>query len=299
MSTAAAGAGSVAQSTPSSAAIRRAAADDLGFRSAFESSGDERRRCSGSVDCRGEGAFDSLRQRPRPCLQADSRSPLRPPRCRPLWARRRGCASMPASRLSISSVAFSLSRRRARRPARTGSPSAFSQPTNVPSSMFQPRRGTVIGIAMFDTHSATRSRIACTIASTSGTTAALQRRAVRRRRVQPVQPADRGVEVVEAAVRDLGRDLRADAERGERLVHDQQPAGLRHRLQRSSPRRAGRPCAGRSPRPRSLRRPASRRLRALAAPCSASATTVTSRALADDRRLGRTGSRRRPPAPGP
>ena len=41
-----------------------------------------------------------------------------------------------------------------------------------------------------------------------------------------VEPADRGVEVVEAGVRHPGRDLGADAERREGLVDDQQPPGL-------------------------------------------------------------------------
>ena len=39
-----------------------------------------------------------------------------------------------------------------------------------------------------------------------------------------VEPADRRVEIVEAAVGDLGGDLRADPERTERLVDDQEPA---------------------------------------------------------------------------
>ena len=53
-----------------------------------------------------------------------------------------------------------------------------------------------------------------------------QRRAVRRRRVRPVEPANRRVQVVEALIGELRGDLGADAERGERLVDDQQPPRL-------------------------------------------------------------------------
>src|SRR5437763_12501538 len=103
--------------------------------------------------------------------------------------------NMPPSRLSISSVAFSLSRLNTRSPGRTASPSCFNQPANVPSSMFQPRRGMVIGIGMalsLGYQFADRLGDGFLVRHDGG----LQRRAVRRRAVDAVEPADRRVEVV-------------------------------------------------------------------------------------------------------
>src|SRR5437899_10923671 len=59
-----------------------------------------------------------------------------------------GIRRTPLSRDSISWVAFSLSRLKIDSPAFTTSPSCLSQPAKIPSSMFQPSRGTVISIAM-------------------------------------------------------------------------------------------------------------------------------------------------------
>ena len=68
------------------------------------------------------------------------------------------------------------------------------------------------------------------IVSDVGDDGRLQRGAVRRRRVHPVEPADRRVEVVEAGVRHPGRDLGTHAERREVLVDDQQSPGLADRF---------------------------------------------------------------------
>ena len=57
-----------------------------------------------------------------------------------------------------------------------------------------------------------------------------ERRAIRRGGMSTVEPAYRCVEVVKAPVRELGRDLGADAERRERFVHDEQPSRLGDRL---------------------------------------------------------------------
>src|SRR5438876_8512647 len=55
---------------------------------------------------------------------------------------------MPLSSDSTSNVTLSLSMANSGSPADTGSPLCFSQPVNVPSSVDQPRRGTVISIGM-------------------------------------------------------------------------------------------------------------------------------------------------------
>ena len=221
---------------------------------------------------------------PRPAA-ASTRSPRRPRAGRPASARPRGCAACRASRLSISSVAFSPSSRNSASPGRTASPSAFSHSTNVPSSMFQPSRGIVTGIGIDLTPPAgreSRSTIACRVRHDGG----LQRRAVRRRRVQR---------------RSAGGSARR---------------GRRSRGRRPAPRSPRRCRTARTPRPRSAAGPVfaterqdrldvERRDRprvdhldrdALASPASrtpssvcgtirASATTVTSLALAHDRRL--------------
>src|SRR6266852_7713961 len=55
---------------------------------------------------------------------------------------------MPLSSDSTSNVTLSLSMANSGSPADTGSPLSFSHPVNVPSSVDQPRRGTVISIGM-------------------------------------------------------------------------------------------------------------------------------------------------------
>src|SRR5258707_15752601 len=55
---------------------------------------------------------------------------------------------MPLSSDSTSNVPLSLSMANSGSPADTGSPLGFNQPVNVPSSVDQPRRGTVISIGM-------------------------------------------------------------------------------------------------------------------------------------------------------
>ena len=54
---------------------------------------------------------------------------------------------------------------------------------------------------------------------------------VGRRRRRGADPFDRRVEVPEAVARDGRGDLGADAERDDRLVGDQEPARLVHRLE--------------------------------------------------------------------
>ena len=139
-----------------------------------------------------------------------------------------GMRKIPVSRLSISWVALSPSRLKRGSPAATRWPSLLSQPTKVPSSMFQPSRGIVTSLAMtsFFHHSAMRSRIACAMESGVGHDGGFQAWAIGGRREGAVEPADRRVEIVETMVGQLGGDLGTDAARGERLVDDQQPAGL-------------------------------------------------------------------------
>ena len=59
-----------------------------------------------------------------------------------------GIRRTPGSIDSTSWVALSPSRLNRGSPSRTGSPSRFSQPAKTPSSMFQPRRGIVMTVAM-------------------------------------------------------------------------------------------------------------------------------------------------------
>ena len=97
----------------------------------------------------------------------------------------------------------------------------------------------------------------------------------------------------------LRRDLRAEAARGERFVDDQQPAGLRDRAQdRLGVERRDRARIDHLDRD-ALARRAARPPPARRRDHRASATTVTSRALAHDGAPGRTRSRSRPPAPAP
>lgn len=58
-----------------------------------------------------------------------------------------------------------------------------------------------------------------------------QRRAIRRRREGPVDPADRRVKKVEALVGNLSGDFSAEAARGECLVDDEQSASFADRFQ--------------------------------------------------------------------
>src|SRR5262245_53125690 len=100
---------------------------------------------------------------------------------------------IPGSFASISWVAFSPSRVKSGSPARIGSPSRLSQPTKTPRSMFQPSRGMVIAVAM------ERSSLPDEVADGAGDPlrvgddGRLQRGAVRRRGLDPVEPPDRCV----------------------------------------------------------------------------------------------------------
>src|SRR4051812_10726028 len=112
----------------------------------------------------------------------------------------------------MSWVAFSPSRVNRGSPARTRSPSCLSQPAKIPSSMFQPRRGTVMATAMStislrdEIPDGPRDRIRV------GDDGRFQRGAVGGRGLRPVQATDRRIEVVEAAVGDPGGDLGTQAE---------------------------------------------------------------------------------------
>ncbi len=136
---------------------------------------------------------------------------------------------MPASRLSTSWVALSPSR------LKSGSPAADAlavalEPADEGPFLHVPAES---GNGDLDRHRcvlsfipAMRSRIAWAIALGRGDDGGFQGRTVRRRREGTVEPADRRIEIVESLVGQLRGDLGADAERGERLVDDQQPAGL-------------------------------------------------------------------------
>src|SRR5436309_8130900 len=106
----------------------------------------------------------------------------------------------PSSSACTGALALSLSRTNISSPARTGSPSALSHPPKVPSSIVQPSRGMLIGRAMLAPSSSLGVQLADGPGDGGdvGHDRLLQRRAVRRRRVGPVQPADRRVEVVDA-----------------------------------------------------------------------------------------------------
>src|SRR5262249_47233691 len=125
---------------------------------------------------------------------------------------------MPLSTASTSWAALSPSRVKSRSPAATCSPSSFSQATHRPSSILQPRRGTVIAVAIAYS---IFCRVFCAFwglffqqvahgasdGGRAGDDGRLQRRAVRRRREGAVEAPHRGVEVVEAAVGGEGCDL--------------------------------------------------------------------------------------------
>src|SRR5262249_47296736 len=132
----------------------------------------------------------------------------------------------PSSSPATSSVALSPSSVKSASPARTGAPSALSQPTKTPFSMFQPSRGTVIGFAMV--LFSLRDQIANRLGNRLGirNDGALQRGTVGRGHVDTIEAPNRRVEVVEANVADLSGDFRADAIPRERFVHDEQPSCL-------------------------------------------------------------------------
>ena len=98
--------------------------------------------------------------------------------------------------------------------------------------MFHPSRGIVTSLAMGSafTYSAIRSRMAWAMVSGLGTTAASRAGLYGVGVKAPLSRRIGRVEIVETLVGQPGGDLGADAERCERLVDDQQPAGLGDRL---------------------------------------------------------------------
>src|SRR5262249_28530570 len=112
-------------------------------------------------------------------------------------------------------------------PGLTRSPSRLSHSTKVPSSIDQPRRGTV-------TSATSTSEGLFLEQIDNGLLDAvnlryhglLQRRTVRRRREGPVQPANGSVQIVEAGVDHPCRHLCPQAKWNERLIDDQQSARL-------------------------------------------------------------------------
>ncbi len=75
-------------------------------------------------------------------------------------------------------------------------------------------------------YSAIRSRTACADGCGGRNDGGLQSRAIRRRSKRAVKPADRRIQIVKPAIRQLSGDLGANAVGGERLVDNQEPAGL-------------------------------------------------------------------------
>src|SRR5665213_3699950 len=132
---------------------------------------------------------------------------------------------MPASVASTSWAAFSLSNVKIGSPARIVSPSCFNQPRKTPSSMVQPRRGTVIGIAilLLLEQIANGLRDGLRIGNDGG----FERRTIRRRRMRAIETADRRVQIVENPVADLRRDFGADAAWREAFVDDEQSTRFR------------------------------------------------------------------------
>src|SRR5690606_5893317 len=141
---------------------------------------------------------------------------------------------MPSSGASISMLTLSVVHSAIGSPFSTRSPSCLSQATMVDSSSVKPNFGTMISLAM------RRSLVFALdeLASLGDDVLHLrhgvvfQRAVVRDGDVQPRQPPDRRVEVVERLTRsDARRDLAAVAARANRLMHDQHLAGLLDRLE--------------------------------------------------------------------
>src|SRR5262245_281036 len=118
---------------------------------------------------------------------------------------------MPSPDDSTSCVVFSHSSVKSGSPARTESPSRLSQPPKVPSSMFQPRRGIVIAMAMALASLRYELSDGADDAVLVGHDGRFERRAVRGRRVESAYAPDGCVEVVEPHVGHPRGDLGADA----------------------------------------------------------------------------------------
>ena len=97
--------------------------------------------------------------------------------------------------------------------------------------MFQPSRGIVISLAMIGFH-LFGHQVANGLGDRLGVghDGCFQRRAVRSGGERAVEPANRGVEIVESQVGEPGGDLGPETKRCECLVDDQQPSGLGDRL---------------------------------------------------------------------
>src|SRR5436190_1818011 len=125
--------------------------------------------------------------------------------------------------VELSGSALSFSRLNNGSPLFTTSPSFFNQLTKLPSSMDQPSRGIIISIGMnlwakLLTHKITNCfrdiilvRDYCVF----------ERRTVGCRSVGAIKAADGRIELIEAAINHLCRDLSSDATRPEGFIHDQ------------------------------------------------------------------------------
>src|SRR5690349_19420740 len=112
---------------------------------------------------------------------------------------------MPLSSDSTSNVTFSLSMANNGSPTRTASPFCFSQPVNVPSSIDQPKRGTVISIGMARGLLVHQLPNGVRDGRGVGDHRRFEGRTVGRGSERAMEPADRSIEIVKAGASHLRR----------------------------------------------------------------------------------------------
>src|SRR5712691_379776 len=134
----------------------------------------------------------------------------------------------PSASDSRSNVALSDSTSAITSPFLTGSPLFFFHSTTVPSSIVSESFGIFMSvIERFPTDHLARQLLDVLA---GWDRCLLQRQAVGHRHLRAAQPADRGVQVVEAAFLHAGRDLSGDAVRRPAFLDDHAPAGAANGL---------------------------------------------------------------------
>src|SRR5712691_10406709 len=134
----------------------------------------------------------------------------------------------PSASDSRSNVALSDSTSAITSPFLTGSPLFFFHSTTVPSSIVSESFGIFMSvIERFPTDHLARQLLDVLA---GWDRCLLQRQAVRHRHLRAAQPADRGVQVVEAALLHAGRDLRGDAVRRPAFLDHHAAAGAANGL---------------------------------------------------------------------